>query len=193
MPPSLAPCWCWDAALDCDCKQCSACGLCTLSCMEQRHSLRNSQSSLWQGHWKGVGLRCQQVLQQADVLFNGRQRGLSSRVIRADTSRPGRGSRQRHQGKGGHSHRPGTLLAASFTAWLCDCRAIVPVGPRERSQSVFVQLTVFIWLAQHLALVMEYAACGSLTSYVAEQWQAAQHSGLFLSEDEARYFFRVRC
>ncbi|KAK9843746.1 hypothetical protein WJX81_004818 [Elliptochloris bilobata] len=43
---------------------------------------------------------------------------------------------------------------------------------------------------QHLALVMEYAACGSLTSYVAEQWQRAQHSGLFLSEDEARYFFR---
>ena len=45
----------------------------------------------------------------------------------------------------------------------------------------------------HLALVMEYAACGSLTSYVANRWQHAQHSGLFLSEDEARYFFRVRC
>lgn len=44
----------------------------------------------------------------------------------------------------------------------------------------------------HLALVMEYAACGSLTSYVANRWQHAQHSGLFLSEDEARYFFRVR-
>jgi serine/threonine-protein kinase SRK2 len=43
----------------------------------------------------------------------------------------------------------------------------------------------------HLALVMEYAACGSLTSYVANRWQHAQHSGLFLSEDEARYFFRV--
>ena len=44
----------------------------------------------------------------------------------------------------------------------------------------------------HLALVMEYAACGSLTSYVAEKWQTAQHTGLFCSEDEARYFFRVR-
>lgn len=43
----------------------------------------------------------------------------------------------------------------------------------------------------HLALVMEYAACGSLTGYVAGRWQAAQHSGLFLQEDEARYFFRV--
>ncbi|BDA43928.1 Serine/threonine-protein kinase SRK2H [Coccomyxa sp. Obi] len=42
----------------------------------------------------------------------------------------------------------------------------------------------------HLALVMEYAACGSLTGYVANRWQAAQHSGLFLQEDEARYFFR---
>ena len=43
----------------------------------------------------------------------------------------------------------------------------------------------------HLALVMEYAACGSLTSYVANRWQVAQHTGLFLSEDEARYFMRV--
>ena len=68
----------------------------------------------------------------------------------------------------------------------------MPVGPCEQWQSDFVQLTEFGCLAQHLALVMEYAACGSLTSYVAEQWQAAQHSGLFLSEDEARYFFRVR-
>ena len=43
----------------------------------------------------------------------------------------------------------------------------------------------------HLALVMEYAACGSLTGFVAERWQNAQQSGLFLQEDEARYFFRV--
>lgn len=42
----------------------------------------------------------------------------------------------------------------------------------------------------HLALSLEYAAAGSLTSYVAERWQHAQTSGLFLSEDEARYFFR---
>ena len=43
----------------------------------------------------------------------------------------------------------------------------------------------------HLALVMEYAAGNSLTGYVADKWQHAQHTGLFLSEDEARYFFRV--
>ena len=30
---------------------------------------------------------------------------------------------------------------------------------------------------------------GSLTSYVADKWQKAQAAGLFLSEDEARYFF----
>ena len=42
----------------------------------------------------------------------------------------------------------------------------------------------------HLALVMEYAAGGSLTGYVAERWQHAQANGLFLSEAEARYFFR---
>lgn len=45
---------------------------------------------------------------------------------------------------------------------------------------------------QHLALVMEYAACGSLTSYVAEKWQTAQTTGLFCEEEEALYFFRVR-
>jgi hypothetical protein len=45
---------------------------------------------------------------------------------------------------------------------------------------------------ENLALVMEYAAGGSLTSYVSERWQHAQQTGLFLSEDEARYFFRVR-
>jgi len=44
----------------------------------------------------------------------------------------------------------------------------------------------------HLALVMEYAAGNSLTGYVADKWQHAQHTGLFLGEDEARYFFRVR-
>ena len=43
----------------------------------------------------------------------------------------------------------------------------------------------------HLALSMEYAACGSLTGYVAERWQDAQRTGLFLGENEARYFFRV--
>ena len=45
---------------------------------------------------------------------------------------------------------------------------------------------------QHLALSMEYAACGSLTGYVAERWQDAQRTGVFLGENEARYFFRVR-
>lgn len=43
----------------------------------------------------------------------------------------------------------------------------------------------------HLCLVLEFAAGGSLTSYVSQRWQHAQHTGTFLSEDEARYFFRV--
>jgi hypothetical protein len=41
------------------------------------------------------------------------------------------------------------------------------------------------------AAVMEMAGGGSLTSYVADKWQKAQALGLFLSEDEARYFFKV--
>lgn len=43
----------------------------------------------------------------------------------------------------------------------------------------------------HLALSMEYARGGSLTSYVADKWQHADPSGLVMSEDEARYFFKV--
>lgn len=43
---------------------------------------------------------------------------------------------------------------------------------------------------KHLCLVMEYASGGSLTAYVADKWQKAQAMGLFLSEDEARYFFK---
>jgi serine/threonine-protein kinase SRK2 len=43
----------------------------------------------------------------------------------------------------------------------------------------------------HLCLIMECATGGSLTSYVADKWQKAQAQGLFLSEDEARYFFKV--
>lgn len=42
----------------------------------------------------------------------------------------------------------------------------------------------------HFALVMEYAAGGSLTSYVSERFDNARATGLFLSEDEARYFFK---
>eukprot|EP00884_Botryococcus_braunii_P018775 jgi/Botrbrau1/5581/Bobra.97_2s0012.1 len=43
---------------------------------------------------------------------------------------------------------------------------------------------------RHLALVLEYAPNGSLTDYVADRWEAGKKSGLFLTEGEARYFFR---
>ncbi len=43
----------------------------------------------------------------------------------------------------------------------------------------------------HFALVMEFASGGSLTSYVSERFSKANTTGLFLNEDEARYFFRV--
>jgi serine/threonine-protein kinase SRK2 len=44
----------------------------------------------------------------------------------------------------------------------------------------------------HLGIVMEYAAGGNLTNYVQDKWETCgERGGLFLSEDEARYFFRV--
>lgn len=44
---------------------------------------------------------------------------------------------------------------------------------------------------KHLALVLEYAPKGSLTDYVADRWETAKKSGIFMAEEEARYFFRV--
>lgn len=43
----------------------------------------------------------------------------------------------------------------------------------------------------HLALVMELAGGGTLTSRVQDRWDTAHlRNGLFLSEDEARYYFK---
>ena len=45
---------------------------------------------------------------------------------------------------------------------------------------------------KHVALAMEFAAGGNMTHYVAKKWQHGPPDKLFLSEDEARYYFRVR-
>lgn len=44
--------------------------------------------------------------------------------------------------------------------------------------------------SSHLGLIMEYAAGGNLTSYVAKKHIESKQTGLYCSEDEARYFFR---
>ena len=44
----------------------------------------------------------------------------------------------------------------------------------------------------HLALSLELAAGGSMTSYVGDKLQHAGPTELVLTEDEARYFMRVR-
>lgn len=46
--------------------------------------------------------------------------------------------------------------------------------------------------SKHVALVMELAAGGSMTDHVAKKWQHGASDKLFMSEDEARYYFRVR-
>lgn len=43
----------------------------------------------------------------------------------------------------------------------------------------------------HLGLIMEYAAGGNLTSYVAKKYEHSKATGLFLSEHEARFLFKV--
>jgi len=49
--------------------------------------------------------------------------------------------------------------------------------------------------AKHVALIMEFAAGGNMTAYVAKKSQSsadAAQGQLFMTEDEARYFYRVR-
>lgn len=45
----------------------------------------------------------------------------------------------------------------------------------------------------HMAIVMEYVSGGTLTKYVSDRWKTVgDRGGLFLTEEEARYFFKVR-
>jgi len=45
----------------------------------------------------------------------------------------------------------------------------------------------------HMGLAMEYVSGGNLTEYVTNKWESTpSRNGLFLAEDEARYFFKVR-
>jgi len=49
--------------------------------------------------------------------------------------------------------------------------------------------------AKHVCLIMEFAAGGNMTAYVAKKSQSsadAARGQLFMTEDEARYFYRVR-
>ena len=50
--------------------------------------------------------------------------------------------------------------------------------------------------AKHVCLIMEFAAGGNMTAYVAKKSQgstaAAAEGQLFMTEEEARYFYRVR-
>lgn len=44
----------------------------------------------------------------------------------------------------------------------------------------------------HLAFVLEYISGGTLTKYVSDRWSTvSERGGLFLAEEEARFFFKV--
>ncbi|KAI8474963.1 MAG: hypothetical protein J3K34DRAFT_489422 [Monoraphidium minutum] len=54
-----------------------------------------------------------------------------------------------------------------------------------------VQVQELVLTDSHLALVLEFAAGGTLTDLVAGRWESAlERGGLHLSEPEARYYFR---
>lgn len=56
-----------------------------------------------------------------------------------------------------------------------------------------VQARELLLTKTHLGLAMEYVSGGNLTGYVTEKWDTTGlRNGLFLSEDEARYIFKVR-
>ena len=82
----------------------------------------------------------------------------------------------------------------SLFRWVMTQAALLPQIQAELGEGHvnIIEAKEVLLTETHLALVMEYAAGNSLTGYVADKWQHAQHTGLFLGEDEARYFFRVR-
>lgn len=55
-----------------------------------------------------------------------------------------------------------------------------------------VQARELLLTKTHLGLVMEFVKGGNLTGYVTEKWDTTGlRNGLFLTEDEARYIFKV--
>lgn len=57
-----------------------------------------------------------------------------------------------------------------------------------------VQARELLLTKTHLGLAMEFVSGGNLTGYVTEKWDTTGlRNGLFLTEDEARYIFKVRC
>ena len=95
-----------------------------------------------------------------------------------------------------------TLLAPlcySTSAQSSCSRYLVEVGEMLQIQTELgdshiniINALEVILTSTNLALVLEYAQGSSLTHYVGQRWQHAQHTGAFLSEDESRYLFRVR-
>lgn len=80
------------------------------------------------------------------------------------------------------------LPEAAVQAVLREIKIQTEIGEGHAN---LVNVYQLILTPTHLALCMEWASGGSLTSYVADKWQSADPSGLVMSEDEARYFFQA--
>lgn len=80
----------------------------------------------------------------------------------------------------------GSILNVS--EWGCETQIQTEIGEGHAN---LVDVHQLLLTPTHLALCMDYASGGSLTSYVADKWEHADPSGLVMSEDEARYFFKV--
>ena len=67
--------------------------------------------------------------------------------------------------------------------------------PMELSQGCVHIVTAYeaVLTPTHLALVMEEAQGGSLTSHVATRYSSAGKGEPIMTEDEARYLFQVSC
>lgn len=56
-----------------------------------------------------------------------------------------------------------------------------------------MQAKEVVLTSSHLALILEYAAGGTLTKFVSDRWDTVnERGGLFLTEHEALFFFKVR-
>ncbi|KAJ9519027.1 hypothetical protein QJQ45_026294 [Haematococcus lacustris] len=94
--------------------------------------------------------------------------------------------------------RTGDELAIKFIARPIQ-KAVLPMILHEvkiqaalgEGHLSLVQARELFLAKRHLGLAMEYVSGGNLTAYVTEKWDSTGiRNGLFLTEDEARYFFK---
>jgi serine/threonine-protein kinase SRK2 len=83
----------------------------------------------------------------------------------------------------------GAHMAALFLHFMLTLQIQAALGAGHVN---LVQARELFLSKTHLGLAMEFVSGGNLTAYVTDKWDSTgARNGLFLTEDEARYFFKA--